>query len=74
MNGAAEEGESGPGIVEIITGEITEDEAMGRKVECTQSHCGGWNGVEDCLDGGGWVSIFADEIGEVHDPRARVVA
>ena len=35
MNGAAEEGESGPGIVEIITGEITEDEAMGRKVECT---------------------------------------
>jgi len=26
------------------------------------------------LDGGGGVSVFADQIGEVDDPRARVVA
>jgi hypothetical protein len=74
MNGAAEVGESGPGVVEIIAGETTEDEAMVRNFECMQSHCGGGDGVEDCLDGGGGVSIFADQIGEVHDPRARVVA
>ena len=74
MNGAAEGGESGPGVVEIVAGEIAEDEARGRKVECTQAHGGGGDGVEDCLDGGGGVSVFAEQIGEVHDPRARVVA